>query len=87
MSRYDYGDPGRDPAYCDALSDGPRPNAVCVDCGEDFFLDPAILGPAHCEPCIEQRERHTDALEAASLLKRMARCILSADLTKVKDVA
>ena len=80
-----WGDPGSDPAYCDALSEG-GVIATCADCGDQFRTVVAEIG-ARCDYCWEQRDAHTDALEAAHLLKRMARCILSADLTNVKEVA
>jgi hypothetical protein len=35
MSRYDYRDPGQDPAYCDPLSDPPESDVPnCETCGE-----------------------------------------------------
>ena len=85
MSRYDYQDPGMDAAYCDGLS-GPRANATCADCDEPFYTLEAAT-TVRCDVCWEARDAHTSALEAAYLLKRMAKAILSADLTKVKDVA
>jgi hypothetical protein len=35
MSRYDYPDPGTDPAYCNAISETPAP-ARCEQCGDDI---------------------------------------------------
>ena len=85
MSRYDYGDPGSDPAYCDGLSE-PGVIAVCADCGDQFRTVVAEIG-AKCDTCWAERDAHTDKLEAAALLKRMAKAILSADLMKVKEVS
>lgn len=85
MSKYDYSDPGMDADYCNGLSE-PGVVAQCADCGDDFRTVVAELG-ARCDACWAERDAHTDALEAAAELKRMARAILSADLTKVKDVA
>lgn len=85
MSRYDYGDPGMDDAYCDSLSE-PGVIAICADCGDAFRTVIAEPG-AKCDFCWAARDAHTDALEAASELKRMAKAILSADLTNVKEVA
>ena len=85
MSRYDYSDPGIDDTYCDGLSD-PGVIVRCADCGDQFRTVIDEIG-ARCDPCWEERDAHTSALEAASELKRMARCILSADLTKVREVA
>ncbi len=82
---YDYSDPGTDPAYCDGLSDGPA-IATCADCGDQFRTMVAEPG-AKCDYCWAQRDAHTDALEAAYLLKRMAKAILTADLTKIQEVA
>lgn len=86
MSSFDYSDPGTDPAYCDGLSD-PRPNARCADCHDDIYVDPRDVGPARCHDCWDRRDAHTSALEAASDLKRMAKAVLSADLTAVKEIA
>jgi len=85
MSRYDYDDLGASSNYCDGLSE-PGVVAICHDCGDHFRTVVAEFG-ALCDFCWAQRDAHTDALEAASELKRMARCILSADLTKVREVA
>lgn len=84
MSRYDYSDPGCDDAYCDGLSDGPA-IATCADCGDAFRTMVAEPG-ARCDACWNQRDAHTSALEEASLLKRMAKAILTADLTRVQEV-
>jgi hypothetical protein len=85
MSRYDYGDPGMDATYCDGLSDL-RPNAHCEDCDAPFFT--AFAATARkCDDCWDARDAHTSALEEAYFLKRMAKAILSVDLTKVKEVA
>ena len=39
MSRYDYRDPGADPAYCNAISDDPQREMprqeICPDCKGD----------------------------------------------------
>jgi hypothetical protein len=78
-------DPGSSSDYCDGLSE-PGVIARCSDCGDDFRTMVAEPG-ARCDYCWAQRDAHTDALEAAYLLKRMAKAILTADLTKVKDVA
>ena len=87
MSRYDYSDPGCDQAYCDALSD-PPPNQICADCHEEFFtVFFATTTPTWCDACWTTRDAHTSALEESYLLKRMAKAFLSADLTKVKEVA
>lgn len=40
MSRYDYGDPGTDPRYCDGLDD--RKVERCETCGDDVDGDDAI---------------------------------------------
>ena len=34
MSRFDYPDPGTDPAYCDGLSDPPEPPDICDNCND-----------------------------------------------------
>lgn len=85
MSRYDYGDPGQDDAYCNGLSEG-GVIATCADCGDLFRTVVAEIG-ARCDACWEQRDAHTSALEEQYLLKRMAKAILTADLTNVKEVA
>jgi hypothetical protein len=56
------------------------PYGDCVDCGR------ACEGGL-CDECGDQRDAHTDALEAAYLLTRMAKAVLRSDLTKVKEVA
>ena len=85
MSRYDYSDPGLDAAYCDGLSEAGE-IARCADCGDRFPTVIAEIG-ARCDVCWAEHDAHTDALEAAIGLKRMAKAILSADLSKVKEVA
>ena len=38
MSRYDYSDPGQDPAYCDGLAaDDPPDIELCEWCGEPYI--------------------------------------------------
>lgn len=85
MSRYDYGDPGMDATYCDELS-APRPNATCEDCFQPYYTAFAATA-TRCDDCWDRRDAHTSALEEAYLLKRMAKAILTADLTKVREVA
>jgi predicted amidophosphoribosyltransferase len=73
--------------YCGRCSSGPsRVVAICADCGDEFATVIAELG-ARCDACWAERDAHTDALEAAALLKRMAKAVLSADLTKVREVS
>jgi hypothetical protein len=85
MSRYDYGDPGTDPAYCDDLSDR-GVVALCADCGDQFRTTVVEPG-AKCDYCWAQRDAHTSALEDAYLLKKMAKAVLDTDLTKVRKVS
>lgn len=85
MSRYDYSDPGCDDAYCNGLSE-PGVITACADCGDDFRTVVAEPG-ARCDACWEERDAHTSALEEEYLVKRMAKAILTADLTKVREVA
>lgn len=80
-----WGDPGMDDAYCDGLSE-PGVVARCADCGDLFRTVVAEIG-ARCDACWAERDAHTSALEEAYLLKRMAKAILTADLTKVKEIA
>jgi len=47
--------------YGDA-QDGPRGNASCSDCGEDFFKGQGDVGSL-CDACCDQRDAHTSALE------------------------
>lgn len=47
--------------FADA-QDGPRGNADCSDCGEDFFKSPADVGNL-CDACCDQRDAHTSAIE------------------------
>lgn len=37
MSRFDYADPGTDPAYCDGLSAEPEPVFECVWCNSQVM--------------------------------------------------
>jgi hypothetical protein len=85
MASFDYGDPGMDSAYCDGLSEY-GVIARCAECHDEFRTVIADIG-ARCDACWAEHDAHTDALEAAMGLRKMAQAILSLDLTKVKEVA
>lgn len=51
MSRFDYRDPGTDPAYCDGLSEPPEPEVPCLTCG--WVLPASMLDEEwRCESCV-----------------------------------
>lgn len=70
MSRYDYADPGTDPAYCNGISgrrsDGPKDMwRVCSQCGDGFlyrFTTNYQIRPV-CGPC--QLEHSTQSVVVA----------------------
>lgn len=75
MSRY-----GEDDTYPEDQAD--PTNSECPDCGGAFWraeMDRCVF----CGPCAQQR----DAWATAQELKTMAKAILNADLTKVRDIA
>lgn len=76
MSRYD---PRDEPAN---YLDGDDCNAACSDCGSGFWRSEYDACP-FCGPCAQSRDDWATAQE----IKRMAKAVLSVDLTKVRDVA
>lgn len=62
--------------------DVPRLNATCRDCGADFGRADHDLGE-YCDPCSDQRDAHTTATE----IRLMAKAVLRADLTTIKEIA
>ena len=76
MSRYDGPD---EPA--DRL-DGEITNCDCADCGLPFYRSAFDACP-WCGPCAVRRDDWITAFE----LRRMAKAVLSIDLTKVRDIA
>jgi len=73
MSRFD-----SDQDYAD-WRDGPYDRLTCADCGAEAVEGTGTL----CEACLDHRDAHTSRLE----LRAMATAVLSADLTRIKDVA
>jgi len=75
MSRYGDED-------ADALDEGLPPNATCTDCGVHYgkaASDPTTW----CDACSDRRE----AWAAAQELRTMAKAVLAADVTNVKEIA
>ena len=68
MSRYDYRDPGQDPAYCDGLSDPPE-SYTCGWCGVSY-LDRAEYPycSTQCALEAERDDRESDADHACQAL-------------------
>jgi hypothetical protein len=67
--------------YCGRCSNEPD-GAICSDCGESFYrseFDSCVW----CGPCAQRRDDWITAQE----IKRMAKAVWNADLTKVKDIA
>jgi hypothetical protein len=65
----------------DAL-DGDATNADCADCGTSYFRsghDRCVW----CGPCAQRRDAWVTAFE----LRRMAKAVLSIDLSTVREVA
>ncbi len=59
-----------------------RPNASCSDCGAEYSkadADPTTW----CDPCSNRR----DAWAALTEIRLMAKAVLRADLTTIKEVA
>jgi hypothetical protein len=48
--------------YCGRCDAGPRANARCSDCGDDFYKGRDDIGSL-CDACCDQRDAYTTALE------------------------
>jgi hypothetical protein len=57
-------------------------NASCTDCGIDYSKLEGDPG-SWCDGCSDRRDEWTSAQE----IRVMAKAVLSADLSKIKDVA
>jgi hypothetical protein len=75
MSRY--GEEDRD-----ALDADVQMNASCTDCGVDYAKAENDLS-TWCDACSDRRDAWATALE----IRFMAKAVLKADVTTVKDVA
>lgn len=51
-----------DCGWCGACTSGPRLNATCSDCHEDFHKGRDDVGNL-CDACCARRDAHTDALQ------------------------
>ena len=64
MSKFDYPDPGNDPAYCDgttARGDRRSQRRACAQCGADVWIgrrEPYQL-TVWCERCLAEARRRT----------------------------